>query len=168
MRAENVGFQRGRTVAATKGWLAYTLSRGRIRLIDRISGARTIIQLDATGPITDVAAAAETLAVVASDGSVSVFSIPSNWDRDDPPCPLIFSLQRMSPDLVPADKSLGDINHIEFVRRAGSDTPSLAIGGTDGVVIVNPYDWRGNPEADAREVLTSSKVMKTTGVSFGL
>jgi len=164
MKAENVAFQRGRTVAATKGWLAYSLSRGRVRLIDRASGARTMIQLDATGPVIDLTAADEALAVVASDGSVSVFTVPASWSRDDPPCPLIFTMGPIAPDLVPADKALGDINHIEFVRRQGTDKPSLAIGGTEGVVIVHPHDWAGSPQADAREVLTSSKVLKTTGV----
>lgn len=168
MKAENIGFHRGRTVASTKGWVAYTLSRGRVRLIERNSGARTVLQLEATGPILDIAATAGGLAVVASDGSVAVFTVPTSWERDDPTCPLIFYLGPIDDDSVP--ETLGDVNHVEWVRRPGTNGDSLAIGGTEGVIIVRPADYAEQPSVDAREIMTANKVLKTNGplVSFCL
>jgi hypothetical protein len=77
MRADQVGYHRGRTVGVVgASWVAYTLARGRIRLIDLGSGARAILQLEATGPIIDLAVTANGVAVVGSDGVVSVSVSP--------------------------------------------------------------------------------------------
>lgn len=165
MRAESVGFSRGRSVGAAGGWIAYTLPRGRIRLIDMISGARTMIQLEATGPIADLAVTTDAVAVVSSDGSVNAYRVPSSWDQDDPSCPLIFRLPPITPGSLPADKSLGDINQIEWVRRDETKSNWLAIGGTDGAVIIKPSTWgEQSPVANAREMLTAHRVLKTSGL----
>lgn len=165
MKAESVGFSRGRSVGAAGGWIAYTLPRGRVRLIDMTSGARTLIQLEATGPIVDLAVTTDAVAVVASDGSVNAYRIPQNWDRDDPECPLIFRLPPIEPGSVPADKSLGDINQLEWVRRDEPKSNWLAIGGTEGAVIIKPTAWGEQaPVANAREMLTAHRVLKTSGL----
>ncbi|CAK9780159.1 hypothetical protein CC85DRAFT_328089 [Cutaneotrichosporon oleaginosum] len=165
MKAESVGFSRGRTVGSAGGWIAYTLSRGRIRLLDMQSGARTLIQLQQTGPLIDLAVTAGGLAVVLADGTVNAYRVPPSWDQDDPDCPLIFSLPRISPGSVPADKGLGDIKQVEWVRREGESVANwLAIGGTEGVVIVKPDNWgQQAPLVNAKEMLANHRVLKASG-----
>lgn len=166
MKAERAGFNNRRAVGQTAGWLAYTLSRGRIRIIDRESGARKLIQLRDTGTIIDIAVHPTGLAAVASDGSVSVFRAPLRFDRNDPDCPLLFYLPSISEDAVPSEKSLGSVNQVEWVRRdSATEYNWLAIGGTAGAVIIKPSEWSDDGvEADPRSVLSASTVLKTNGV----
>ncbi|WOO81004.1 uncharacterized protein LOC62_03G004532 [Vanrija pseudolonga] len=169
MRADQVGYHRGRTVGVVgASWVAYTLARGRIRLIDLGSGARAILQLEATGPIIDLAVTANGVAVIGSDGAVSVFRVPTSWAKNDPPCPLIFQLGPVTSDQVGPEHSIGDINRVEWVKREGADW--LAIGGTEGVAILNPSAYEDKPKVNAREALTSTRVLKTAQpvVSFCL
>lgn len=157
LKAENSGFRRGRTVAHTSVWIAYALSRGRVRLIAKASGARTVLQLGSTEPIVDITAAADALATVSADGSVHAFSVPAYWDHDDPPCLLVLSLPAST------DSPLGQVNQVEWVRREGV-ADSLAIGGTEGAVIVKIADWGADkPEVDARHLFSTHKVLKTSG-----
>jgi hypothetical protein len=71
-------------------------------------------------------------------------------------------------DQVGPEHSIGDINRIEWVKREGADW--LAIGGTEGVAILNPSSYEDKPKVNAREVLTSTRVLKTAQpvVSFCL
>lgn len=166
MKAERAGFNSRRAVGQTAGWLAYTLARGRIRIIDRKSGARNLIQLRDTGTIVDIAVHPTGLAAVASDGSVSVFRVPAHFERNDPNCPLMLYLPSISEDEVPAGKSLGTVNQVEWVRRdSATEHNWLAIGGTSGAVIIKPSEWSDDDgEADPRSVLSASTVLKTNGV----
>ncbi|BEI92031.1 uncharacterized protein CcaverHIS019_0408510 [Cutaneotrichosporon cavernicola] len=166
MKAESVAFSRGRTVGSAGDWIAYTLSRGRIRLLNMNTGARTLIQIDTTGPFVDLAVTDGALAVVLADGSVNAYRVPHAWVRDDPDCPLIFSLPSIQPGSVPADKSLGDINQIEWVRRENESAANwLAIGGTEGVIIVKPENWgQQSSLVNAREMLTNHRVLKASGL----
>lgn len=166
MKAERAGFNNRRAVGQTPGWLAYTVTRGRIRIIDRKSGARKLIQLRDTGSIIDIAVHPTGLAAVASDGSVSVFRVPARFERNDPDCPLLFYLPSISENEVPAEKSLGSVNQVEWVRRdSATEHNWLAIGGTAGAVIIKPSEWSDDDgEANPRSVLSASTVLKTNGV----
>lgn len=162
LKTEHGGFRRGRAVAHTNVWIAYALPRGRVRLIAKGSGARTVLQLDSTEAVVDIAATEEALATVSADGTVSAFSVPAYWDVDDPPTPLIFSL---GPPDSETENPLGDVNQVEWIRRDGASANYLAIGGTEGAVIVKTSDYGAdNPAADPRQLFTSNKVLKTSGV----
>ncbi|GMK56783.1 hypothetical protein CspeluHIS016_0306230 [Cutaneotrichosporon spelunceum] len=166
MKAESVAFSRGRTVASAGNWIAYTLSRGRIRLLNMTTGARTLIQIDTTGPLIDLAVTDGALAVVLADGSVNAYRVPHPVGHDDPQYTLIFSLPPIQPLSVSADKSLGDVNQVEWVRRDNESAANwLAIGGTEGVVIVKPESWaQQGPLVDGRDMLANHRVLKASGL----
>ncbi|KAG6817085.1 hypothetical protein H0H87_012853 [Tephrocybe sp. NHM501043] len=81
-------FLPGSTIGATH-WVAYTMSRGRVRVISRSSGFRTLLQLDSavfshSSSIIDMAAHSDRLAAVTSEGGFIVWELPENLTDDAP------------------------------------------------------------------------------------
>ena len=80
-------FLPGTTIGATH-WVAYAMTRGRVRVISRSSGDRTLLQLPTVfAPnvsVTDMAIYNNRLAGVTSDGGFVVWELPEVI-RDDVP-----------------------------------------------------------------------------------
>ena len=80
-------FLPGTTIGATH-WVAYAMNRGRVRVISRSSGDRTLLQLPtAFGPtisVTDMAVYGNRLAGVTSDGGFVVWELPEVITDDVP------------------------------------------------------------------------------------
>jgi hypothetical protein len=136
-----------------------------VRLIDRHSGARLMLQLPAPipdGPILDISATPTSLAMVGSDGSIAIFKVPEAWDTDDPPCPLISHIVSSSGE---SDEGLGRINKVEWIRKEGAGAPSdwLIIGGELGLVVIKPSKFK--LEVSTKEIIEDSKILVTDGVS---
>lgn len=146
---------------------------GKIRLIDSASGARLVLQLPPTasnGPVVDIAVTNTAIAAIGADHSVTVFSVPSSWDSDDPSCETIVHIspseKRQSPQ-----ETLGEVFKVEWQNDGGR----LAVGGTEGVVIISPADEAeqspsaGVPGFERRTSMDvigrANKVLKTDGVS---
>ena len=100
-------FLPGTTIGATH-WIAYAMTRGRVRVISRSSGDRTLLQLPTVfGPATqviDMAVYGNRLAGVTSDGGFVVWELPEVI-TDDVPYVLV-SLSSILPDMsCPVDTS---------------------------------------------------------------
>lgn len=80
-------FLPGTTIGATH-WVAYAMTRGRVRVISRASGDRTLLQLPAifpmTSSVTDMAVYHNRLAGVTSDGGFVVWELPVTIEDDVP------------------------------------------------------------------------------------
>ncbi|KAH8108132.1 hypothetical protein BXZ70DRAFT_39589 [Cristinia sonorae] len=80
-------FSLGTTIGATH-WVAYAMTKGRVRVISRSSGDRTLLQLPSLFPpsvmVSDVSVHGNRLAGVTSDGGFVVWELPEVI-RDDVP-----------------------------------------------------------------------------------
>ncbi|KAK1224473.1 hypothetical protein PQX77_012647 [Marasmius sp. AFHP31] len=80
-------FLPGTTIGATT-WVAYAMTKGRIRVISRSSGDRTLLQLPSVFPpstsVTDMAVYGNRLAGVTSDGGFVVWELPDIITDDVP------------------------------------------------------------------------------------
>lgn len=80
-------FLPGTTIGATH-WVAYAMTRGRVRVISRASGDRTLLQLPnifpLTSSVTDMAVFGNRLAGVTSDGGFVVWELPVTIEDDVP------------------------------------------------------------------------------------
>ena len=78
-----------------KGWFSFILLKGRVRVISRSSGDRTLLQLPAvfaaTTSVTDMAVHGNRLAGVTSDGGFVVWELPETITDD---VPYVFQLYR--------------------------------------------------------------------------
>ncbi|KAJ7197192.1 hypothetical protein GGX14DRAFT_471760 [Mycena pura] len=81
-------FLSGTTIGATH-WVAYAMTRGRVRVISRSSGDRTLLQLPTptfpmTSSVSDMAVFGNRLAGVTSDGGFVVWELPEVITDDVP------------------------------------------------------------------------------------
>ncbi|KAI0306774.1 hypothetical protein B0F90DRAFT_1808391 [Multifurca ochricompacta] len=80
-------FLPGTTIGATH-WVAYAMTKGRVRVISRSSGDRTLLQLPGvfspTTSVTDMAVYGNRLAGVTSDGGFVVWELPDLITDDVP------------------------------------------------------------------------------------
>jgi hypothetical protein len=80
-------FLPGTTIGATH-WVAYAMTKGRVRVISRSSGDRTLLQLPVvfapTTSVTDMAVNGNRLAGVTSDGGFVVWELPDLITDDVP------------------------------------------------------------------------------------
>lgn len=130
-------------------------------MIDSNTGSRLVLQIPGVtaGMALDIAAVADSIALVGPDHSVSVFKVPEHWDKDEPPTELIAHISGAQPDV----EGIGAPNRVEWVRKDGGSY--LAIGGDSGVVIVKPDQLKGERDLTIGRLETQNKVLKTEGVS---
>ncbi|KAH9946232.1 uncharacterized protein BXZ73DRAFT_36999 [Epithele typhae] len=80
-------FLPGTTIGATQ-WVAYAMTKGRVRVISRSSGDRTLLQLPTIFPnttaVTDMSVNGNRLAGVTSDGGLVVWELPEVITDDVP------------------------------------------------------------------------------------
>ncbi|KAH9966428.1 hypothetical protein BC827DRAFT_1175740 [Russula dissimulans] len=80
-------FLPGTTIGATH-WVAYAMTKGRVRVISRSSGDRTLLQLPGvfapSTSVTDMAVHGNRLAGVTSDGGLVVWELPETITDDVP------------------------------------------------------------------------------------
>nr|XP_031861587.1 uncharacterized protein CI109_002817 [Kwoniella shandongensis]KAA5528659.1 hypothetical protein CI109_002817 [Kwoniella shandongensis] len=158
MRTDNLDFKQGRRVATTSTFLAYTMSKGRIRLIDSRSGARLVIQLlmsASLGPIVDFAVTSNLVAAIGYDQKISVYRVPMTWDQNDPQVDMLCNC-------IGVGGPLGRLMKVEWVRRENRDY--LAIGGTEGVLLIDP-GYLGSPDvlSNLTDIAATNKILKTDG-----
>lgn len=122
-------------------------------------------QAASSGPILDIAVSptSNSVAVIGVDHSITIFSVPSGWERDDPPCDVIAHLPPGSASELGENAGFGLVNRVEWVRKDGGEW--LAIGGRDGVIVVKPGDLSDQPGLNVFSLARDSKVLKTEGVS---
>ncbi|ODN79277.1 hypothetical protein L202_03290 [Cryptococcus amylolentus CBS 6039] len=141
------GFGAGRKVGVTRQFMGYTMSKGRIRLIDSRSGARLMLQTttptplsgpgSGSGSIIDLAVTPVYIAALASDRSLWIWRVPPGWAYDNPPVELVF----VGHTAGAGQGGQGGYwtegaERVEWVKRHGGD--QLVIGGKEGVVLFNP------------------------------
>lgn len=120
-------FLPGTTIGATH-WVAYAMTRGRVRVISRSSGDRTLLQLPSVFPmsssITDMAVHGNRLAGVTSDGGFIVWELPEVI-TDDVPGQVLLCVQPSSGDGLHA------------VKWHPKDPDTLAIASENKVFLID-------------------------------
>jgi len=115
-------FLPGTTIGATH-WVAYAMTRGRVRVISRSSGDRTLLQLPSTFPsssaVTDMAVYGNRLAGVTSDGGFVVWELPM-LITDDVPFVFPFSFS-----FTPHSHSRTAANYYSASRLSTTPTPFI-------------------------------------------
>ncbi|KAH8117243.1 hypothetical protein DFH11DRAFT_1724294 [Phellopilus nigrolimitatus] len=142
-------FLPGTTIGATH-WVAYAMTRGRVRVISRSSGDRTLLQLPTVfGPtvsVTDMAVFGNRLAGVTSDGGFVVWELPEVI-TDDVPGKLLVCI-------VPSN----DFEPLHSVKWHPKDLDTLAVASDSNIYLLNVADaanvFRGTPftQDDLRRV----------------
>ncbi|KAG6836648.1 hypothetical protein H0H93_005478 [Arthromyces matolae] len=104
---QDSNFLPGSTIGATH-WVAYTMTRGRVRVISRSSGFRTLLQLDPAifalnSSIIDMAVHKDRLAAVTSQGGFIVWQLPENI-TDDAPGEILLCIEPSDNDGIHAVK----------------------------------------------------------------
>lgn len=102
------------------------------------------------------------VAAVGSDGSVTVFRVPAQWNRDEPPCEQILYIPAET-GVEGENQTLGPISRVEIVERA-DEGDKVAICGPGGLVLVDVHQEGG--QAQIEDLAERYKVMTTEGVSF--
>ncbi|ORX39427.1 hypothetical protein BD324DRAFT_619680 [Kockovaella imperatae] len=169
MRSENVSYHKGRDVGLTSTWLAYTMSKGRARLIDYNSAARLVLQLPprhTNGPVLDLAVTSTLVAMIGVDHSVTVFQVPKNWTKDDPPTQMILHMTQKGADDEADTASIGALFRVEWVER-GKSEPLLAVGGPNGVIVFDPMSYRDRDLVTLADVSSEHKRLSTEGRLVG-
>jgi hypothetical protein len=175
LKADRVGFTKGRSIGLTSNWLAYAMTKGmsvviprghvaqrpgRVRLIDLVTGARLVLSTPyaGQGTVLDIAATLDRIAVLFPDRSIAVFRTPTRWEDDNPDTELMLSVRASENN---AD-GVGEVNRLEWVKKDGEY--HLAIGGDQGVVIVKLSAYRDERDLTLAH-LEKGRVLKTEGVS---
>jgi hypothetical protein len=144
---------------------AYYLVSARVRLIDRASGSRAVLSIPNvnSGTVVDIAVTPNYVAIVGPDHSVTVQKVPSSWDQDAPPVELILHISARGAESDKDVAGIGRAIKVEWIRRDGGDL--LAIGGSEGVVVIKPTDLVDEQNLTFAELARRYKVLKTDGVS---
>ena len=103
------------------------------------------------------------VAVVGPDHSVTVFSVPAGWDRDNPPCQTILHIPPAPTD-VGNLATIGKAQQVEWVRKDGREW--LAIGGNGGVLLFDPGSHPNEESCNMDQMSERYKVLEAEGVSF--
>ncbi|KAF8630365.1 hypothetical protein AX15_002929 [Amanita polypyramis BW_CC] len=121
-------FLPGTTIGATH-WVAYAMTRGRVRVISRSSGDRTLLQLPSlfspNTMVTDMAVCDNHLAGITSDGGFVLWEIPELF-TDDVPGHLILC--------VPPS---GDYEPLHSVKWHPKDPEKLAVASDSRVYLID-------------------------------
>ncbi|EEB95433.1 hypothetical protein MPER_05601, partial [Moniliophthora perniciosa FA553] len=121
-------FLPGTTIGATH-WVAYAMTRGRIRVISRSSGDRTLLTLPPPFPpgasVTDMAVHGNRLAGVTSDGGFVVWELPE-LITDDVPGQLLLCV-------TPSN----DHEPLQLVKWNPKDSDQLAVASESQIYLLD-------------------------------
>ena len=124
-------FLPGTTIGATH-WVAYAMTKGRIRVISRSSGDRTLLQLPQTfAPSTsviDMAVFGNRLAGVTSDGGFVVWELPEVITDDVPGRILLRVLPSTGPSAL------------RSVKWHPKDPDTLALASDTHIYLINVFE----------------------------
>ncbi|KAH6918752.1 hypothetical protein BKA70DRAFT_1248170 [Coprinopsis sp. MPI-PUGE-AT-0042] len=141
-------FLPGTTIGATH-WVAYAMTRGRVRVISRSSGDRTLLQLPSLFPSTtsviDMAVFGSRLAGITSDGGFVLWQLPDTI-TDDVPGDLLLCIP---PTNDPVDA-------LRAVKWHPKEPDTLAIASDTKIFVIHLSDimnLRGPvPHSDLRHI----------------
>ncbi|KAG6832704.1 hypothetical protein H0H92_012276 [Tricholoma furcatifolium] len=137
---QDTTFLPGSTIGATH-WVAYTMTRGRVRVISRSSGFRTLLQLDPSvfshnSYIIDMAVHNNRLAAVTSEGGFIVWQLPDTI-TDDVPGQVLLCVQPSTDDGIHA------------VKWHPKDSNTLAVASDNRLYLIDlptvQMQYRGQP-----------------------
>ncbi|KAI0703597.1 hypothetical protein BC835DRAFT_1262691 [Cytidiella melzeri] len=124
-------FLPGSTIGATH-WVAYGMSKGRVRVISRSSGDRTLLQLPPLFPtsvtVSDMSVHGNRLAGVTSDGGLVVWELPEVI-RDDVAGKIVLCV-------LPAN----DLDPLHAVKWHPREPDYVAVASETNVYLVNISD----------------------------
>ncbi|KAH9854093.1 hypothetical protein C2E23DRAFT_82041 [Lenzites betulinus] len=143
-------FLPGTTIGATQ-WVAYAMTKGRLRVISRSSGDRTLLFLPSavfppTTSVSDMSVHGDRLAGVTSDGGLVVWELP-NVITDDVPGTVMLCIYPQ-----------GDLEPLHSVKWHPQQPDLVAVASDTNVYLVNVVDaaktFRGEPtsQLDLNEV----------------
>ncbi|EJD53266.1 hypothetical protein AURDEDRAFT_81612 [Auricularia subglabra TFB-10046 SS5] len=121
-------FVPGCTIGVTS-WVAYAMTRGRVRVIGRANGERTLLQLPSLFPPTttviDMVVTGNRLAAVTSDGGFVIWEVPRVVE-DDAPAQLLLCV-------VPSDEN----PPLKVVKWHPKQADTLAVGSNSEIFLIN-------------------------------
>ncbi|KAF9001924.1 hypothetical protein BDQ17DRAFT_1357730 [Cyathus striatus] len=126
-------FLPGTTIGATH-WVAYAMTRGRVRIISRSSGDRTLLQLPHVFPNTasviDMAVFGNRLAGVTSDGGFVVWELPETITDDVPGHILLCVPPAPDPDAL------------RYVKWHPKQVDTVAVASSNAVYVIDLENTR--------------------------
>ncbi|CAL1704309.1 unnamed protein product [Somion occarium] len=124
-------FLPGTTIGATH-WVAYAMTKGRVRVISRSSGDRTLLQLPQIFPptvaVTDMSVHGNRLAGVTSDGGFVVWELPEVI-RDDVPGTIMLCV-------LPT----ADMDPLRAVKWHPQDPDIVTVTSDNNIYLINIAD----------------------------
>ncbi|KAJ7074239.1 hypothetical protein C8F01DRAFT_1099751 [Mycena amicta] len=136
-------FLSGTTIGATH-WVAYAMTRGRVRVISRSSGDRTLLQLPAgtfpgSSSVSDMAVFGNRLAGVTTDGGFVVWELPEVI-TDDVPGQILLCVPPLG-----SDSSLDALHSVKWHPK---EPDTLAVASQSKLYLIdlgNLHSLRGQP-----------------------
>jgi len=138
-------FLPGTTIGATH-WVAYAMTRGRVRVISRASGDRTLLQLpnifSMTSSVADMAVFGNRLAGVTSDGGFVVWELPVTIE-DDVPYVFYISFMTSTHELFPSGTlilcvpPITTLEALRSVKWHPKDPDTLAVASDNKIYVIN-------------------------------
>ena len=138
-------FLPGTTIGATH-WVAYAMTRGRVRVISRASGDRTLLQLpnifSMASSVADMAVFGNRLAGVTSDGGFVVWELPVTIE-DDVPYVFYISFMTSTHELFPSGTlilcvpPITTLEALRSVKWHPKDPDTLAVASDNKIYVIN-------------------------------
>ena len=154
-------YTRGTTIGVAN-FIAYAMSRGRIRLIGRQTGERALLKLPATFPgnaqVQDMVISGTKLACVSTDGGVVVWDIPEDIEDD------AASVSRIILHVPPHP----DVPGFKVVKWHPKQAGVLAIASEKEIYLLNIEDSQqtfGSDGVSQAELSRVSTVFQVSSVS---
>ncbi|KAF8522117.1 hypothetical protein BU17DRAFT_87217 [Hysterangium stoloniferum] len=147
-------FLPGSTIGATS-WIAYAMTKGRVRIISRSSGDRTLLQLPhpfpQTSSVIDMVVSGNRLAGVTSDGGFVVWELPKVIEDDVPAIVLVC--------VHPGQGHQGNLKSVKWHPKQPT---TLAVASENRIHLVNVDEVSKVYQGDGITQMEFSKI----GVSF--
>ncbi|KAI0664945.1 hypothetical protein C8Q70DRAFT_940901 [Cubamyces menziesii] len=128
-------FLPGTTIGATQ-WVAYAMTKGRVRVISRSSGDRTLLQLPShfhpSIAVSDMSVHGDRLAGVTSDGGFVVWELPPVITDDVPGMIMLCVL----PNAMPQD----NIDPLHAVKWHPQQPDLVAVASSTNLYLINISD----------------------------
>lgn len=138
-------FLPGTTIGATH-WVAYAMTRGRVRVISRASGDRTLLQLPNIFPVNssvaDMAVFGNRLAGVTVDGGFVIWGLPVTIEDDVPYvsyCNLVTSAHELffSGTLILCVPPISTPEALRSVKWHTKDPDTLAVASDNKIYVID-------------------------------
>jgi hypothetical protein len=136
-------------------------------LIDLNSAAKLVLSIPTSVTdvnIVDIAATSTLVAIVTGDSSITIFQVPATFTTEDSQCKQLAFIPAKAGNGQAAGTGLSSVIKVDWVTR-GDKGPLLAIGGPEGVIVVELNQLSSRGSTSLGELAEQQLLEHSAGVS---